>query len=451
MDETPKQKLMNLSIETLADALLKLAAQDKPASDLVACLVSTPEENIKRVKAKLSGIKRMRRFVRWGESSVLAQKLEGLLDDLSSSVDDPRIGAELLAAFYETDNAVLGNCDDSSGYVGDIFRHTAQKLFVSYAVRCEDKDWLVKLLIKLNRTDDYGIRDSLLHCAALYLPKTHIRVLIASFEAESAKIHELVGKRHWLLLVESLARQIKDAPLFEKTRLASCGEPNIAANTEIAQVYLESGDAAMALRWLEQIPATATFMAQERDKILLAVHGQLGNTAKQHEAAWRIFRRGRSAKSLQSLLDVIGNEHRESAITNELSAIFQENALSLDDAHFMAEIGKITEAASYLLDRAGQLDGIHYNFILPLAKTLEEHGFALAATALYRALLNSILERANTKTYTHGVLYLKKLEDLSSLVTDWHSFDIHGSYANQLRLQHGRKSAFWSLNAQSKS
>ena len=36
-------------------------------------------------------------------------------------------------------------------------------------------------------------------------------------------------KRHWLFRVESLARQMRDAPLFEKARLAAWPELSTAA------------------------------------------------------------------------------------------------------------------------------------------------------------------------------------------------------------------------------
>jgi len=128
-------------------------------------MIMTSQENVKRFKAKLSGLKRSRSFIGWGESARFARELGALPEDLRAGVTDPRIGAELIAAFYECDAGTLGRCDDSSGNVGDVFRYDARELFVSYASRCTDKKWLGELVFRVIQSDDYGVRDALVDCA----------------------------------------------------------------------------------------------------------------------------------------------------------------------------------------------------------------------------------------------------------------------------------------------
>lgn len=444
MSEHRKQRLVQLGPDTLADALLGLASRDQAAYDVVGRMLAAPEENVKRFKAKLSGLKRLRRFIGWGESAAFARKLEALLADLEAGIDDPCMGAQLVAAFYETDKKTLGSCDDSSGHVGDVYRYAAPRLFVGYASRCQDKDRLLDLVLKLNRDDDYGVRDALVDCAAEYLGEPGIRVMISRFEDLADKESDEHTKRHWLGLVESLARQIKDAPLFERARIASWDKLSTAACVDIARVYLESGDPRIALSWLERIPADETFKDYERDELLSEVYDRLGETEKQKDVAWRIFRRHRSADSLRTLLGVIGDEEREAVIAGETVAILEKSALSVSDAAFLVEVGRIDEAADYLLGRVGQLDGDFYEGLVPLAKNLEAKGRALAATVIYRALLDSILRRGQTKTYSHGARYLKKLDKLTESISDWGGLDDHSAYAQHLRQKHGRKSSFWS-------
>lgn len=88
------------------------------------------------------------------------------------------------------------------------------------------------------------------------------------------------GKRHYLILIESLARQIKDAKLFEKTRIASWGDLSAAARIDIARVYLESGDVEAAHSWLNKIPEDETFQTYERDKLRLEIYQKQGNSEK---------------------------------------------------------------------------------------------------------------------------------------------------------------------------
>jgi len=65
---------------------------------------------------------------------------------LKAGVDDPFMGAKLVASFYETDEGVLGHCDDSSGNAGDVFRYDAKELFVDYASRCADKGKIADII-----------------------------------------------------------------------------------------------------------------------------------------------------------------------------------------------------------------------------------------------------------------------------------------------------------------
>jgi hypothetical protein len=108
-----------------------------------------------------------------------------------------------------------------------------------------------------------------------YLPEPNIRTLINKLQKAADKQSDEYRKRHWLRLIESLAWQIKDLQLFEKTLIASYGKLSTSACVDIARIYLDRGDAQTAMSWLERIPADETHMAQERDRLMLHIHGQL--------------------------------------------------------------------------------------------------------------------------------------------------------------------------------
>jgi hypothetical protein len=60
-----------------------------------------------------------------------------------------------VAAFYETDKGTLGNCDDSSGHVGDVYRFEAKELFIGMPDIVPIKTGL-QLGLKLNGTMTTG-------------------------------------------------------------------------------------------------------------------------------------------------------------------------------------------------------------------------------------------------------------------------------------------------------
>lgn len=444
MADARKQKLIDLGAETLADAFLNLAVHSDEADDLIEQLIATPKENVQRFKKKLSGLKRRKRFISWRESASFSRQLEMLLQDLKSGVDDPITGVELVAAFYEADNTIFEMCDDSSGNIGDVFRYDAKELFVDYASRCTDKEKIADIILKLNLKDNYGIRDTLIDCAAECLTEEIIRTMIATHQKWADKEKDEYGKRHHLMLIESLARQIKDAKLFEKTRIASWGKPSTAALIDIARVYLESGDVETAHSWLKKIPEGETFQAYERDKLLLEIYQKQGDSEKLSDLLFQKFRSYPSTDTLQALLDVIGHDKRDEVITAEVGQFLKSDRLRKSDAEFLISIGKIDEAEEYLLGRAAQLDGNHYGSLLSLAETMEAENRHLVTSLIYRSLLASILERGYTKAYPHGIRYLKKLDKLAVTVSDWKEFNHHEAFKDRIYQNHGRKHSFWS-------
>jgi len=446
-----KQKLVDLEAEDLANALLELAAQSGAADDLVERLIATPTENIQRFKKKLTSLKRSRRFIDRRESPGFARKLEMLLQDLKAGVTDPLAGAELVAAFYEADKGVLGSCDDSDGCVGDVFRYDAKELFVDFASRCTNKEKIVSILLKLNRTDDYGVRDTLIYCAGDFLSEPVIRTMITKIQKRADDAKDTYQKRHHLMLIESLARQIKDAELFEHTRVASWGKLSTAAFVDIARVYLESGNVQTAYSWLNKIPENETFQSYERDQLLEEIYRRQGDDEKLIELLYQKFSSYHSSATLEDLLAVIGNDRRDEIISKEIVLIHANPIFCESDADFLVSVGKIEEAERFILERAEQLDGDYYGSLISLAKTMESENRKLAATLIYRSLLISILERGYTKAYSHGVRYLNKLDKLAITISQWMKFDSHETFKDQIFLSHGRKYSFWSKYKQKKS
>jgi len=216
----------------------------------------------------------------------------------------------------------------------------------------------------------------------------------------------------------------------------------MAACVDIARVHLEAGDAKATLSWLQRVPLEERFQEHDRDQLLLKIYDRIGDKDKQAEVAWRIFRRHRSAQTLSELLAVIGHDQRSAVITREIVDLLDETTLSNSNAMFLVEVAHLDAAETYLLERADQLNGDFYAGLLPLAEAMETAGRRLCASVIYRALLDSILQRAQSKAYTHGASYLLTLDSLAPTVSDWRGFMSHRTYVDTLRRQHKRKRSF---------
>lgn len=419
MEEGKKKKLVKLPPEVLADALLKMTEHDDMAKHLVERLISEPDVIIKSFRRKISGLKRRKKFIHRKESRRFAAELDHLLEDMEQAKPDPGVGMSLIVSFLETDQAVFENCDDSFGYIGDVYRYGSRSLFTQYASRCTDKKKVLDLLIKTYSNDPYSIREGLIDKGLEMLGEEEANNAIHIFELLSEEVEDEYQKGHYFRAIESLARQTGNAELFERIRMQSTEEPSVSSCIDIGRVYLESGFPQKALEWINRISSYETFMDRERREILQEIYGQLGDSQKEAELAWLSFRKSRNLHTLEKLLKVIGEEKRE---------------LVIDD-----------EAEICILVMAGTktLNGRFYETLLPMAKSMESEARMLAAYVIYRALLESILDRKFYKAYPHAAKYLKKLDHLAAEIEDWQDLGEHGMYHVWLNQVHGKKSSFW--------
>jgi hypothetical protein len=78
-----------------------------------------------------------------------------------------------------------------------------------------------------------------------------------------------------------------------------------------------------------------------------------------------------------------------------------------------------------------------------LVEAAKASGQLLAATLIWRALLDAILARAYAKAYGHAARYLRALRAVASDIEDYRGHPTHEMYEQSLRMGHGRKTSFW--------
>lgn len=435
-----RDRLISLGPEQLADALLRLATGNGEVDRVVKRMTALPSETVSAFKSKLIALKKARRFIDWRGASDFAVELDLMLDDLKAGCDDPKIGLEQVIAFFEADELIFEQCDDSGGYVGTVYQCSACDLFVHYASGYTDKVHLIDRLIKLCESDEYGVRGDLINTAHRFLSKDMLRIFADQLKKISREQNDAF---RWSRALASIARQLKDAPMYEEALRMTRHGLNPRLYPDVARAYFEAGDPETALSWLERA-ASETSGSYGNDDLLLRVYTEIGNTEKAEETAWRIFHSYRSQENLAKLLSVIGEDQRRQVVKDEVASILNSSCYNDFDAQFLISVGCLDEAKQYLIDHVDKLDGSNYAWLLPMAEAMEKSGHYLAATLIYRALLDSILARGVSKYYHHGNRYLAKLDLLNGSVGDWGRFPDHEAYKALLREVHKRKSAFWS-------
>jgi hypothetical protein len=96
-----------------------------------------------------------------------------------------------------------------------------------------------------------------------------------------------------------------------------------------------------------------------------------------------------------------------------------------------------------LVAAPGKISGSNYPVLVPLAKALEAQERWAGATAVYRSLLDAILDRAYARAYSHAFEYWQRLEFIAARDADLSRLGLHVAYTADIRRQHARKVSFW--------
>ena len=112
-------------------------------------------------------------------------------------------------------------------------------------------------------------------------------------------------------------------------------------------------------------------------------------------------------------------------------------------AKLLLHLGEVEAAENRLLAGAAHIDGGDYGSLVPLAKSLRAHDCLRAETAVYRALLHGILDRANARAYGHAARYWSRLGEIAASGIALQPLTPHEAYVAEIRTRHARKTSFW--------
>jgi len=147
-----KEQLMKREQGVLVDALLTLALESPSALMMVKGLISSSEERVALFRRNIERIT--------GQSRGNYLSGNQILDILTRSLDlldpehlDPKLGLELMEAFYSTNSWAF----ESTNTLDFDF----ECLFSEFAVRCSDIEYAREVQKRLLAVDDYGVRGTL--------------------------------------------------------------------------------------------------------------------------------------------------------------------------------------------------------------------------------------------------------------------------------------------------
>jgi hypothetical protein len=251
-----RDKLARLEPSALADALVRLACEDRAARERVETLAlrAEPAAFADSLARRMKRFRSGRAFIDYAASAGFAREIGAWLDDVEASLvpGDPERACKLLEAFIRSDAHILDRVDDSDGAIGDAFRR-ACGLWLRAAAALPASPARVDRVRSLHAENAYGTRDALLDGAATLLSERELRQLARIYEDEAlAEDREGKSERAFVatVCIGQLATALGDAALYEHSVTMRSPRPNRLQANDIAEQYLRFGPVARAVEWL---------------------------------------------------------------------------------------------------------------------------------------------------------------------------------------------------------
>jgi hypothetical protein len=347
-----------------------------------------------------------------------------------------------LEEFLQSDRWILERVDDSAGCIGTAYRRACQ-LFARAAPGVASPAALAKRIALLVEKDDYGVRHSLLEHVPQFLDSETIARLVDRWRKQAAQGPGSRRDRMPLLRIETLAASTGDPQLYAEAALEGRSvEDQPVIGLQVARQFVLAGRPAEALQYVSAEDKVPPHCFDEYAEILDRVYEALGRTDDLRELRKRHFLHRPDPERLERYLGGLEAKERPTAKDLMRQAVLSGDYDPTRKAVFFAELKEGEIAAQIILAEPTAFRGENYPALLPLARSLEQ-GQPLAASIVYRALLESILDRAQSKAYPHAARYLRRLGKLAKKIPAWSPIATHESYLQTLRARHDRKRAFW--------
>lgn len=228
---------------------------------------------------------------------------------------------------------------------------------------------------------------------------------------------------------------------FTSNRSASTPPSLMTCKQLISRVItIQCGDASGALRWLGH-PYEENNECKRLD-LLDRAYALLGDRARQIDIRRELYRRAPGIHTYRALEELLPAAERSVFRARAcLEARSTPHVATAAELLFALEEPLLAE--QLIGDRASELDARNYPLLTTLVETAKANGRWLAATLIWRALLDAILTRGYAKAYGHAARYLRELCAVASDIEDFRGHPTQAEYEQSLRRAHGRKTSFW--------
>lgn len=443
------KNLERLGAARLAELLMEVSrgnAATKRHLRLTLAEAASPEELSPMARKRMREMARSRTFVEGEKRKALRSDLEMLRRTISEKIAPraPRDALDLQWQFLALAPSIYERCDDSSGYIRDIFAETRADMYAVAKAAEPDPVVLAEQVCTCLSDNGYGQYDGLIAVLAETLGASGLEHLKSLFEVKmSVSTLSRWERSTSCHALQDIADAIGDADAYaaqydEKTRSV----PSVAAG--IAERFLGAGRPDDAMAALDTAEIDEGYrLVEEWERVRIDTLDALGRPDEAQAARWDAFERRLDPVHLRAHLKRLPYFEDEEAEDRAMA-----HAKEFDNVHaalhFLLLWPAPGHAAALIEARWDELDGNYYQLLTPAADALEtDH--PLAATRVCRVIIDYTLQKARATRYRHAARHLTTCERLAvSLPTDG-TIEDHEIYVETLRARHGRKLSFWGL------
>lgn len=295
--------------------------------------------------------------------------------------------------------------------------------------------------------DAYGARDELLRGADVLFDEAGLRGLVSSFETRMTQAMAGAGSAdrppyevfRASAALSLLSEALRDPDVKVRAVKRYSPEPNAVQRMDFVGAYLDADRPADAMVWLQE---PWGHLEGSRQGLLAETLERLGRFEESLPLRRTIFENSLAVFDLRRWLEHLSEGARSAAHDHARGL-----ALNHDDpvraAALLLELDEDDDAEAVLLAEPARIHGDDYGSLVPLAKTLGERQLRRAETAVYRALLTGILDRAYARAYGHAARYWTRLREIADMGADLLPLQPHADFEASIRTRHARKASFW--------
>ncbi len=433
--------LASFTREELQALILRLAGESESAARRIRYLLR-PRTAVRNLALRMAALRGGDYRHGRAMAEALGRELEQIVADIEQDVfpHHPVPALALTESLLALDE-ILMEYEDDYGAISRAFED-AGTLWLKAARAARDQeclplmDWPARVLELLGR-DSHGVRHHLLKEAERLLDELELRRLNEAYGQARQKAGH--GENRY----PRLAWGDLQSGWRERDSAAKApAEPVHAHALEQVRFHLDCGEADQELAQLLSLKQGIADPEPVLD-LLDRAYGQLGDTARRIEVRRERFHLQpdlANYRRLEQLLDEPALQALREQLALEPPA--PQEAVTRARVLFAAGLPLLAQVCVLANARTFEIEG-NTPRLAALGMEAAQLGSPLAATVVWRALLNSMLNDGRSRDYHIGTRLFVELQHLATGITDYCGVPTHAQYGAALYERHRLKTKFW--------